>query len=323
MGPMRPTVRAFVAAGALLAVAVGATFAAATVAPESATINACRSTFLGMLRIPPPGQGCRRYEQPISWDAHGTKGDPGPAGPAGPAGAQGPTGPVGPQGVAGPQGPKGEPGQGLATFDAIDGLACTDGGETGAIEIDYDTEHHAVLTCAVDGGGGGGGGDPAGLRVNEVMTGSTVAASDEFIELVNPGSSAVDVAGFKVVYRSAAGTSDIVLATVSPGTSLAAGGYYLLGGSGYAGAIAPDQSFSTSMAAAGGGVGLRRPDGSLVDSVGWGTATNAFVEGSAAAAPASADPPGQSAARVPNGQDTNDNAVDFVVGASTPKAANQ
>ena len=247
-------------------------------------------------------------------------GDQGERGPAGAAGAQGP---AGPQGAQGPQGPKGDPGQGLASFDAVHGLACTDEGQAGTIELDYDAEHHAILTCAVDGGGGGGGGgDPAGLRVNEVMTGSTVAASDEFVEIVNTGSSAVDIAGFRLVYRSAAGTSDIVLATIPDGTSIAAGAYYLLGGSGYAGAITPDQSFSTGIAGTGGGVGLRRADGSLVDSVGWGSATNALVEGSASAAPASADPPGQSAARVPNGQDTNNNAVDFVVGASTPKAAN-
>jgi hypothetical protein len=161
------------------------------------------------------------------------------------------------------------------------------------------------------------------LRVNEVSTGTTVAASDEFVELLNAGSGAVDVGGYKLVYRSAGGSTDIVLATVPTGTSIPAGGYYLFGGGGYAGAPPPDQSFSTGLAAAGGGVGLRKPDGTLVDSVGYGSATNAFVEGAPAPAAPAADPPGKSVARLPDGRDTNDNSVDFTVSATpTPRSSN-
>jgi hypothetical protein len=75
--------------------------------------------------------------------------------------------------------------------------------------------------------------------------------------------------------------------------------------------------FSQGLAAAGGGLALRRGD-ELLDSVGYGTANNAFVEGSPAAAP----PSGSSLARLPNGRDTNDNAADFRVGTPTPRAAN-
>ena len=60
----------------------------------------------------------------------------------------------------------------------------------------------------------------------------------------------------------------------------------------------------------------------LVDSVGWGTATNAFVESSAAVAPAIAPVPGKSDARHPDGHDTNVNATDFAEGDPTPGAAN-
>ena len=65
------------------------------------------------------------------------------------------------------------------------------------------------------------------VRVNEVSTGTTGSAADEFVELVNPGTSALDICGWKVVYRSAAGTSDTTLATIPAGTTIAAGGFYL------------------------------------------------------------------------------------------------
>jgi hypothetical protein len=159
--------------------------------------------------------------------------------------------------------------------------------------------------------------------INEFMTGTTGAAGNEFVEVANIGTAAADVGGFKLVYRSAAGTSDVSLATIPAGTTIPAGGYYLFGGGSYAGSPAADQSFSFGIASTGGGLGLRNADGALVDSVGYGTATNAFVEGSAAAAPATTDAPGTSAARLPNGHDTNNNSVDF--GAETPpspKAAN-
>jgi hypothetical protein len=160
--------------------------------------------------------------------------------------------------------------------------------------------------------------------VNEVQTGTTGSAADEFVELSNTGSAAVDIGGWKVVYRSASGTSDTTLATIPTGTTLAAGGFYLLGGSSYAGAAAPDQSFSAGLASPGGGVGIRDASGALLDSVGWGTASNAFVEGSPAVAPPATAAPGSSIARLPDGHDTNANATDFsVTSTATPRAENR
>jgi Lamin Tail Domain/Collagen triple helix repeat (20 copies) len=270
----------------------------------------------------------------------GPAGSVGPAGPAGPAGSRGPTGaagPAGPQGSAGaagakgatgargPTGPKGDPGTGgsLSSIAQLNGVACTAGTAAGTIAVSYDASNHVVLTCNPTGGGGGGGGS-ATLVVNEFVTGVTGAASDEFVEIANVGTAAADVSGFKLVYRSASGTSDVSLATIPSGTTIPAGGYYLFGGSAYAGTPAPDQSFSTGIAATGGGLGLRNADGTLVDSVGYGSATtNAFVEGTPTAAPATTAAPGTSAARLPNGHDTNANSADF--GAATPptpKASN-
>ena len=277
----------------------------------------------------------------------GPGGPTGPAGPAGPAGAKGPTGPAGangqpgpagPQGPAGaagakgatgargPTGPKGDPGTGgsLTSIAQLNGVACTAGTAAGTIAVSYDASNHVVLTCNPTSGGGGGGGGSASLVINEFMTGVTGAASNEFVEIANFGTATVDVSGFKLVYRSSTGTSDVSLATIPSGTTIPAGGYYLFGGSAYAESPAADQSFSTGIAATGGGLGLRNGDGTLVDSVGYGSGTtNAFVEGTPTAAPATTAAPGTSAARLPNGHDTNDNSTDF--GAATPptpKASN-
>jgi hypothetical protein len=67
---------------------------------------------------------------------------------------------------------------------------------------------------------------------------------------------------------------------------------------------------------------LRDPTGILVDSVAWGTATNALVERTVAPAPTIAASPGKSDWRHPDGHDTNDNSADFAEGDSTPGAQN-
>ena len=208
----------------------------------------------------------------------GRKGDTGAPGPAGAVGcdwpcrpsrarrerraprgtrrdrAPGETGPPGPRarrdaGAQGPAGPQGEPGRGLTSFDELIGLPCSVAGDTGAISIRYGAGNEATIVCTVRGGGG----PSSALRVNEVMTGMTGAAANEFVELVNAGAEPVDAGGHRVVYRSAAGTSDTLLATVPAGTVIAPGGHYLLGGGAYAGSVAADQSFATGLAATAGG----------------------------------------------------------------------
>ena len=280
------------------------------------TITACRFVPGGWLRVVADASNCHKHERPLVWNVSGPSGPQGPAGPQGVAGAPGPQGPSGPAGPSGPEGPAGPPGSGLPSLDGLDGLPC-DGG-TGTVDLTYDGAGKATLTCVPSGGGG-----EADVTVNEFMTGVTGAASNEFVEIVNTGTAVADLSGWKLVYRSAAGTSDVVLATVADGTTLAPGAFFLFGGAGYVGGPAPDQSFSTSIAATGGGVGVRDSSGTLLDSVGWGTATNALVEGTVEAAPPTTEAPGTSAGRAPDGDDTNDNAADFVLDDSpTPRAGN-
>jgi Lamin Tail Domain/Collagen triple helix repeat (20 copies) len=311
--------------------------------PSGAVINACVKKKSGLVRIVASAGACRRGESRLSWNVRGRPGARGPtgvagpagrAGPAGPPGAAGPkgdpgargatgpvgaAGPAGPRGATGPRGPQGPPGPALSSLESLNGIACQLAGVAGTASLTYDSSGVATLKCTTSGGGGGSG----DIRVNEFMTGSTGAASNEFVELVNVGASAADISGFRVAYRSSAGTSDITLATVPTGTTLAAGGFYLLGGSGYLGSHAPDQTFSASLAAGGGGLAVRDATGTILDSVGYGDATNAFVEGHAATAPPATAAPGSSANRIPDGHDTNDNAADFSITASpTPGASN-
>jgi hypothetical protein len=293
-----------VAAISLALVAIGGVaFAEGAIPGPDGVINACRKIDGGRLRVVPSGTSCRSYERPLKWNARG------PVGPGGPLGDVGP---------AGPQGPQGDPGPGIASFDELAGLPCTIGPRSGSVAIDYDVgSGEAHIRCVAPPA------PPAPVRINEFSTGTEGALTDEFVELVNVGTETADLSGYKLVYRSGAGTSDVSLGTLPSGTVLAAGGFLLFGRAGYAGVHPADRAFATSLASAGGGVGLRDSMGALLDSVAWGTATNGFVEGTAAAAPPVAPAPGKSSGRHPDGSDSNDNAVDFtIIEAPSPGGPN-
>jgi hypothetical protein len=288
---------------AIAAVAVaGAAFAA--IPDGNGVIHACRKVDGGALRVVAKASACRSGERALAWNQRG------PAGPTGPAG------PAGPEGATGAQGPQGPAGPGLASFDSLAGLGCTIGGQAGAISIAYDGSGLAQIHCVA-----GAGGD-AVIRINEFSVGIEGALGDEFVEIVNTGTAAADLSGWKLVYRSGAGTSDVSLGTLADGTMLAPGAFFLFGGSSYSGAHAADKSFSAGLASAAGGVAIKDADGNIVDSVGWGDATNAFVEGTTAPAPPVAPAPGKSDARHPNGHDTNVNSTDFTIGDPTAGASN-
>jgi hypothetical protein len=288
------TTRIWICIAGLLAVAAAAVALAEGGIPgPDGVIHACRKVDGGQLRAVAAGVRCRAGERALRWNVQGAAGPPGPPGP------------------------QGGPGPGLGSFEDLAGLPCTAGANEGATEISFDASSgEASIRCAVAAP------PPAEVRINEFSTGVEGALTDEFVEIANAGSSAVDLSGYKLVYRSAAGTSDVSLATLPDGTTLAPGAFMLFGGSGYAGAHPEDRSFSTSLASSGGGLGLRGPSGILVDSVAWGTATNALVEGAAAPAPAITAAPGKSDARHPDGHDTNDNSADFAEGDPTPGSAN-
>jgi Lamin Tail Domain len=300
---------------AALGVAVVALSGAALAAiPDgNGVIHGCRKVDGGALRVVARASACRSRERPLSWSQRG------PAGPAGPAGATGAAGPAGPKGATGPQGPAGPPGPAgpaLASLDSLAGIACTISGQAGITSLAYDAAGLAQIHCVAGSGG------EALVRINEFSVGVEGALGDEFVELVNTGSAAAELAGWKLVYRSGAGTSDVSLGTLADGTTLAPGAFFLFGGSAYSGAHPADKSFTAGLASGAGGLALKKADGTVVDSVGWGDATNAFVEGTAAPAPPIAPAPGKSDARHPNGDDTNVNSTDFTAGDPTPGTSN-
>ena len=141
-------------------------------------------------------------------------------------------------------------------------------------------------------------------------------ANDEFIELHNNSASSVDLNGYRLVYRSATGTNDVNFVAWTTSTVIPAGGYFLIASTSYDGGVAPNSTYdpatcSCSMGAGGGGLAIRQGaanTGTVIDSVGWGTATNIFVETAVTTAPANND----SKLRAQNGcQDTDNNANDF------------
>ncbi|MCY7419838.1 MAG: lamin tail domain-containing protein, partial [Chloroflexi bacterium] len=147
------------------------------------------------------------------------------------------------------------------------------------------------------------------LVVSEVVTGGS-SASDEWVEVHDHSSLPVDLGGLELVYVTATGGTVTRKASwdqkvLKPGASL------LLANEAGAFAGLADGTWSGGLAAAGGTIVLRVIGGDVVDSLSWGTAASAWVEGRPGLAP----PAGSSLERLPdhgdrNGRDTNDNRDD-------------
>ncbi|MFL5673507.1 MAG: lamin tail domain-containing protein [Chloroflexota bacterium] len=161
---------------------------------------------------------------------------------------------------------------------------------------------------------------PSTLLVSELQTGGA-SASDEFVEIANQGTAPVDLLGLEVVYATSSGSTVTRKGTWSTSLVLDPGKRFLLANAAGVFAAAADATYSSGFAATGGAVALRIVGGAAIDSIGWGDATNGFVEG----VPATAPPAGSSLERAPggslgNGTDTNQNSVDwFLQAAPTPQ----
>ncbi|MBL8185404.1 MAG: lamin tail domain-containing protein, partial [Blastocatellia bacterium] len=134
------------------------------------------------------------------------------------------------------------------------------------------------------------------IVISQFQTGGSTNVNDEFVELFNRGADPIDLNGYRLVYRSASGSNDVAnpLASWNTTTIIPPGGYYLIAATSYDGPATPDKPYDpaglqVSMGGTGGGLAIRlgpNNTGAIIDSVGWGTATNIFVEGTATAAPA-------------------------------------
>ncbi len=151
------------------------------------------------------------------------------------------------------------------------------------------------------------------LTINEVQSEGT-AATQEFIEVYNAGVGTCP-AGWKLVYRSFNGTSDNPM--YASGKAIGPKGYSVVGGTGYTGT--KEGNIIGGLAAVGAQLQLRDSADKVLDSMGYGNASGAFVRGTPAAAP----PASQSVGRKPDGTNTNNNSADFkMMTTPTPNAAN-
>ncbi|HET6745666.1 MAG TPA: lamin tail domain-containing protein, partial [Candidatus Limnocylindria bacterium] len=152
------------------------------------------------------------------------------------------------------------------------------------------------------------------LVVSEVMTGGA-SASDEFIEIYNPGPDVLPLEGLEVIYVTASGGTITRKASWAAGApSIAQGNHVLIANDAGVFAGVADVTYTNGLAATGGSVAIRiLGASSAIDAAGWGNATSTWLEGVPAAPP----PAGHSLERLPggsmgSGQDSDQNSVDFV-----------
>jgi len=169
-----------------------------------------------------------------------------------------------------------------------------------------------------------------GVVISQVYGGGGNAGAtfrNDFIELLNRGTSPVSLNGWSVQYNSSAGTGNFQVTNLT-NVTLAPGQYYLVqegqGAGGTTPLPAPDATGTIAMSATAGKVALVNttvalsapgcPFGSsVVDFVGYGTGTNCF-EG---AGPTATLSNSNAAFRTANGcTDTDSNPADFIVGAA-------
>ena len=195
-----------------------------------------------------------------------------------------------------------------------------------------------------------GKGDACDVVISELAAAGANGPGDEFVELYNGGPVAVGLGGWKIQYRSAAGTSYQAIDTIPAGTTIGPKGFYLLA-SGTAGGYlgTPDQVVKTgvgvdttmSLSGTDGHVRLglpgvttaiTAPDGGVdplvADTVGYGTGalgpetspitgatftTGASVERKANASSTATSMTTGGDVAAGNNRDSDNNSADFVV----------
>ncbi|OGE90167.1 MAG: hypothetical protein A3E29_03635 [Candidatus Doudnabacteria bacterium RIFCSPHIGHO2_12_FULL_48_16] len=156
------------------------------------------------------------------------------------------------------------------------------------------------------------------------ITGGSGKTTNDFVEIYNPTSSDIDLKGYRLVKRTKTGTTDTALKSWTASTIVKAHGFYLWANSSFTDISAAPDTSTTGSIADDNAVALRNganDTGAIIDSVAWGQATNAFVEGSAFAANPGTN---QSLERLPggeagNGLDTNNNSTDFMEVSGHPR----
>jgi len=160
----------------------------------------------------------------------------------------------------------------------------------------------------------------ADVVVNQFRVRGPAGGNDEFVELYNSGSAAVDVSGYKFNASNASGTTGTRL-TLPSGTSIGPGCYLLLtnkAASGYSGSVPGDLTYSTGVTDDG-GLALLDAAGNITDQVGLSTGS-AYKAGTPLATLGTSNTD-QGYGRVTTGagipQQSGNNSADFVKVAPT------
>ena len=175
--------------------------------------------------------------------------------------------------------------------------------------------------------------DGSGIVINEIYTrggssGSTY--THKYVELYNPSSVAVDLSDLALGYSASHGKN--ISSKVALSGSLEAGAYLVVsaGSNGPNGSQLPEGVTSPLNLGAKGGIVVLAPSSRIdaaladpataIDLVGYGNAS--VAEGEAARVGSNSQMAANSASRIPNGSDTNNNSADFSVVPATPGRAN-
>ncbi len=156
-------------------------------------------------------------------------------------------------------------------------------------------------------------GSGSSVVVNEFAThGPGEGATDDFVELRNDSSAPVDISGWQIKeWRQNNGNTYVVF-TAGSGLVLAPGCHYLVSYRPNVGGVVPDARMVDPINMEG-GIALVRRDGAIVDQVGY-SPNSPFRAG--AVLPSTIYDDGRSYTR--SGNDSNDNATDFVLRSRTP-----
>ncbi len=112
------------------------------------------------------------------------------------------------------------------------------------------------------------------------ITGGTNHTQEDFVEFYNPTNSSIDLKGFRLVKRTAAGTTDTSIVSWTASTIVPAHHFWLWANSTFTGISTVPDSLTTATLADNNGVALRQgaaDTGVIIDSVAWGNTSNGFV----------------------------------------------
>ncbi|MDH4336327.1 MAG: lamin tail domain-containing protein [Candidatus Krumholzibacteria bacterium] len=154
----------------------------------------------------------------------------------------------------------------------------------------------------------------ARVVINEVYYDHPGAdAGYEFVELIDTDGAAADIGGLTLEFHNGTGTGWVVLWRAEPGVTIRAGEPFLLGDA----MVSPAPDVLTTLSLQNGPDALRIVDasGAVLDVVGYGGLDDAAYTETRGAAVVAA---GMSIARVPDANDTGDNASDFAAAAPSP-----